>query len=312
MSSQLKAMVDKLLTDVSSAYIPKTMICEMILPTVQVAQYSGLLGKWGTAHLRIENAVKGGRGKYRRVETRSTSTTQFLIEGHGLEGFVSKEDYANVEQPFDAERDESIGLSTVLWLEKEKLLADTLTSTAIMTQNTTLSGSSQFSDYNNSDPISVFNTAQAAIIAGCGAPADTAAMDILTFNKIKYHPAFLDALGYKQARPGGLKEAELAEVLNVKRLLVAQARYESAKEGQTSALLPVWGKDIVLAVCPEKAEQMQVSLGYMMRLSGSSPRKTYKQPNFNPPGSTSVLVEDEYDMLISNALAGYVIKAAIA
>lgn len=310
--TQMKAQVDKLLTDASSAYIPKEFVCEQILPTIQSAQYSGLLGKWGTAHLRIENSVKGGRGKFRRVDTQARSTTQFLIEGHGLEGFVSKEDYRNVEQPFDAERDEIIGLSTMLWLEKEKLLADTLTSTSIITQNTTLSGGSQFSDYNNSDPVGVFSDARAAVLAGCGSMPNLAVLDILVWNKIRFHPAMLDALGYKFDRPGGLKESELASVLGVDKVLIAKARYESAKEGQTSSLQPVWGKHIVFACAPEKAEIMQTSVGYMMRLTGSSPRKVYKEPNFNPPGSTSVLVEDEYDMLISNALAAYVAKNVIA
>lgn len=310
--SQMKAQVDKLLTDVSSAYIPQDYISEMILPTVQCAQYTGLLGKHGTAHLRIENTVKGGRGKYRRVETRQYTTQSFFIEGHGLEGMVTKEDYKNVEAPFDAERDEAIGLSTILWLEKEKALSDTLGDTAIITQNTTLSGTSQFNDYNNSSPIEVFRDARAAVKAGCGAKADTAIMSWDVQETLRFHPALLDSLGYKYDRPGGLTDEELARALLVKRVLVGDAMYESAAEGQTSALLPVWAKNIIFAVCPDKAAIMQISLGYMMRLTGSSPRKTYKEANFNPPGSTKLLVEDEYDMLISNAGAAYLIKNAIA
>lgn len=310
--SQMKAQVDKLLTDVSSGYFPKDFVAESILPTVQSAQYSGLLGKYGTAHLRIENAVKGGRGKYRRVETQVRSTTQFLIEGHGLEGFVSKEDYRNVEQPFDAERDETIGLSTMLWLEKEKLLADTLTDTSIITQNTTLSGTSQFSDYSNSDPIGVLAAARAAVMDGSGSEPNLAVMDWKVWNILRYHPALLDAMGFKYDRPGGLKEAEMASVLGVDKFLLAKARYESAKEGQSSSLAPVWGKHIVFAVAPDKAEIMQTSVGYMVRLTGSTPRKVYKQSNFNPPESSSILVEDEYDMLISNVGAAYLVKNAIA
>lgn len=310
--TQMKAQVDKLLTDASSASIPKDFVCEQILPTIQSAQYSGKLGKWGTNHLRIENAVKGGRGKYRRVDTRAYSTQQFLIEGHGLEGFVSKEDYRNVEQPFDAERDETIGLSTMLWLEKEKLLADTLTDTAIITQNTTLSGGSQFSDYLNSDPIGVAADARAAILSGSGAMPNVAIMDVAVWNKLRFHPAMLDALGFKQARPGGLTMDEMAQALGVDKVLYAKARYESAKEGQSSSLAPVWGKHLVFAVAPEKAEIMQTSVGYMVRLTGSAPRKVYKQDNFNPPGSSSILVEDEYDMLISNVGAAYVVKNVIA
>lgn len=310
--SQLKAQVDKLLTNVSSGYFPKNYISEQILPMIQVAQYTGLLGKYGTAHLRIENSVKGGRGKYRQVETRQYSTTSFNIEGHGLTDIVTDADYRNVEKPFDAEKDTTLALANMLWLEKEKMLADTLSNTAVMTQNVTLAGTDQWSDYANSDPLDDIETGHATILNSTGQTADTAIMSLLVKRKLRYHPQLLDALGFKFDRPGGLKDQELAEVLDVKRILIGDAYYESAKEGQASALAPVWGKHVILAVCPESAQIMQQSLGYMVRLTGTSPRKTYKQAIFNPPGSTEVLVEDEYDMLMSNVLAGYLIKNAIA
>lgn len=310
--SQLRAIVDKLLTGVSSAYVPKGFLCEEILPTIQAKQYSGLLGKYGTSHLRIENSVKGGRGKYRQVETRVYSTTSFLIEGHGLEGFVSKEDYANVEEPFDAERDEVMGLSTVLWLEKEKTLADTLMSTSIITQNTTLSGTSQFNDFANSDPIGVSATARSTILNAVGVMPNLVVMDIQVWNILRFHPQMLDALGYKWARPGGLTEDEMARALGVDTVLFGTARYESAKEGQASSLASVWGKGIFFGVAPSKPEIMQKSIGYLVRPTGSQPRKVYKETNFNPPGSTKILCEDEYDMLISDAACGYLVASAVA
>jgi hypothetical protein len=310
--SQLKAIVDKLLTDVSSAYVPKGFISEMVLPTVQVKQYSGLLGKYGTSHLRIENTVKGGRGKYRQAETRVYSTTSYLVEGHGLEGMVSKEDYANCELPFDAERDEVMGLSTVLWLEKEVAIATALQDTAVITQYTTLSGTSQFNDYANSDVLGVTTTAQNTILDAVGLLPNLCIMDIRTWKILRFHPQLLDALGFKWDRPGGLKEDEMARALGVDTVLFGTARYESAKEGQTSVLASVWGKDIIFAVAPQKAEIMQKSVGYMVRPIGSQPRKIYREANFNPPGSTKLLCEDEWDALISDAKCAYVIKAAVA
>lgn len=310
--SQLRAIVDKLLTNVSSAYVPKGFISEQVLPTIESKQYSGLLGKYGSNHLRIENSVKGGRGKYRQVETRVYSTTQYLIEGHGLEGFVSKEDYANVEAPFDAERDEVMGVSTVLWLEKEKALADALTSASVITQNVSLSGTSQFNDYANSDVLGVTTTAQNTILDATGMFPNLCVMDIKLWKVLRFHPQLLDALGFKWDRPGGLKEDEMAKALGVDQVLFGTARYNSAAEGQTAVLSPVWGKHMVFCVSPDKAAIMQKSIGYLVKPTGGQPRKVYKQANFNPPGSTAVLVEDEYDMLISDAACGYLIQSAIA
>lgn len=310
--SQLKSIQDKLLSGVSSAYIPKGYISEQVLPEIQSAQYSGVLGKYGSDHLRIENALKGGRGKYRRVETIARSTTSYLIEGHGLEGFVSKEDYANVYDPFDAERDEVIGLSTVLWLEKEKTLADALMSTSIVTQNTTLAGGAQFSDYVNSTPVDVVTDAINTVLNNSGVEPNVIIMDKYTFNKLKFHPQLLVALGYRYARPGGLKVDEVAEALGFEKILIGMPRYNSAKEGQTAVLSAVWGKGIFMGVLPPKPQIMQKSFGYLVRPQGSSPRKIYKQTNFNPPGSTAILCEDEYDMLVTDTTCGYLIANAVA
>ncbi len=310
--AQMKAIVDKLLTNASSAYIPEGFISDSVLPTIQSKQNTGKLGKYGTDFLRIENTIRGGRGAYQRVDVIKRTTDSYDIEGHGLEGIVTEDDYDNVELPFDAEKDEVMGLSTMLAVGKEKALADTLTDTAVLTQNTTLAGTDQYSDYLNSDPIDDFNTARETVKAGAGIAPNVAILSWEVFNKLKFHPGLLDALGYKDNRPGGLKGQELADVLEVKKIFIAEAMYESAKEGQTGVLAPIWGKHMVFAVLPEQARKYQVSLGYLVRKMGRPSRRVTKWTVNNPPNSKAILVDDAYDMFISNALAGYLIKDAVA
>jgi hypothetical protein len=313
MSTQMKALIDQLLTNVSSAYVPTGCISDALLPMIKVKQYTGKLGGYGNAHLRIENTIAGGKGKYRIAESIVRNSQLYSIDSHGLEGVVTKRDYANVTEPFDAEKDEVLGLSTILMLSKEKGLADALGSTSIITQNQTLSGTSQFSDYTNSDVISITLAAKKAIRAGCGATANTAIMDYDTAEVLRYHPQLLDVLGFKFSRPGGLVDQELAKALGVSKVFITDAKYNSAKEGQTDVLSNVWGKDLIFAVIPDSAQKMQISLGYNVRLEGGQPRKVYKKGDgINPPESTQIVVEDEYDQLLSNVNAAYLIKDAIA
>lgn len=310
--AQISAIVDKLLTNASSMLVPDGYISESIFPFVAVAQYTGKLAKYSHNHLRIESSVTGGRGKYRRVEPIVRSNTSYSVDGHGLEGLVTKRDYANVELPYDAEKDEVIGLSTHLWNEKEYVLATALSATGTITQNTTLSGTSQFSDYDNSDPLAKFSVARAAVKDGCGKAPDTVWMDYRVKNYLRYHPQLLDLLGFKFNKPGGLGDVELAQALDVKRVLIADADYNSANEGQTDVLAAIWGKHLWFGVCPEKAQVRQVSAGYRIGMVGGSPRKVYKSAVDNPPGSTAIIVEDEYDFLLSNVGAIYLIKDAVA
>ena len=310
--AQIKAQVDKLLTQASSIYVPEGYVSEMILPLVAVKQKTGLLGKYGSNHLRIEHSLAGGRGAYRRVEPILRSTTSYNVESHGLEGLVTEDDYRNVELPYDAEKDEVLGLSTLIWLNKESALADTLTSTSVITQNTTLVGAAQFNNYTTSDPIGVFKAARLAVFDGCGMPPNAATMPWNVANTLAYHTQILDALGYAMNRAGQLSDAELAKAMGVERLYISKAKYNSAAEGQTATLANVWGKHIVFFNAPEKAAPYQVSLGYRVALAGQEQKRVFKFPVNNPPNSTSVLVDDSYDFLISNAGAGYLIKDAIA
>lgn len=310
--SQMTAIIDKLLTNVSSMYVPQGYISEQILPLVTTKQKTGKLAKYGSNHLRIEHSLAGGRGKYRRVEPIVRSNVGYEIESHGLEGLVTEDDYRNVELPYKAEEDEVMGLSTLIWLNKEYALASVLGNTSILTQNTTLVGAAQLNNYTTSDPISVFNAARIAIYNGCGTPPDLAWMDWQTANTLAYHPGILEALGYTQNRAGQLSPAELAKAMGVERLLIGTAKYNSAKEGQTDVLASVWGKDIGFGVCPTKSSTYQTSLGYRVALEGQSQKRVFKYDVNNPPNSTGILCDDSYDFLISNVGAGYLVKNAIA
>lgn len=310
--AQTAAIVDKLLTNESNMLVPEGYISELILPVVKAKQKSGKFGKYGTSHLRIEHSFVAGRSEYRRVEPIVRSSDSYAIESHGLESIVTEDDYDNVELPYDAENDEVMGLTQMIWLTKEQALADTLTSTSVLAQNVTLTGTDQYNDYNNSDPLGDFKTARLAVKEGCGFAPNVAWMSWEVANTLAFSPQMLEALGFTQNRAGQLSDAELAKAMGVQRLYIGGAVKESAKEGQTSDLAPVWGKHVGFGYIPAKAGKYQTSLGYRVVLSSRPQRRVFKYKVNNPPNATGILVDDSYDFLITNANAGYLIKDAIA
>lgn len=310
--SQNKALVDKLLTNVLQGYVPQGFVSEMFLPKLSVVQQSGKIGKRGLAHLRIENDVMIGKGGARRVEVRQYLSDSYFIKPHGLEEILAPEEYKNVELPFDLERDTTMSLSMALYLGKEKALADSVTSTSVITQNTTLSGTSQFNDYTNSDPIGVVVTAKNTIRTATGVVPDTLLADWQVWETLRYHPKILRNLGFADTRAGQLTNQDLAKALGVRRIISADVMYNSAKEGQTEALASVWGKHMVLACAPDSAGIDQKSLGYLVGFAGQNPRKVYKQQVVNPPEANSLIVKDEYDMLLTDVKCAYLVANAIA
>lgn len=310
--SQNKAIVDKLLQNVSNGYFPEGHIADQLFPELIVDQYTGLIGNYGMNHIRIESDLQTGIGEAKRVTPTKRGSTTYNVESHALEGIVSERDYANVENPFDAESDETMGLTTLIVTNKEKILADKLFDTAIITQNVTLAGSDQFNDYVNSDPLARFKTAHNAILDGCGKSANAAVMSKKVFNTLKYHPAILDTLGFKYNQMGTLSEADIMKALDVQYLYIGDAAYNSAKEGQSDTLSQIWGNSILFYVKPQTAAKYQTAFGYQVKMRGSKQRGVYKYNPNNPVNATAIIVKDDYSFELVNTKAAYLIKNAIA
>lgn len=312
MSAQTRAIVDKLLTNVSIMVKPEGYISEEILPMISVKQKSGLFGEYGLDHLRQVEDLAGGRGEARRVDAiKRLKNKNYLVETHALEDVVTQDDYDNVEDPFEAEADTTTGLTSLILTNKERKISSVLNDTAIMTQNLPLSGTDKFSDYANSKPLDVFKDSQNAILDGCGQMPNAAAMSQKVFNTLKYHPDILGRLGFAMNRAGSLSEQEVAKAMGVDQLFIGNVPYNQAKEGQTDALAQIWPDSILFYVRPAAAAKRQVSLGYYVRMTSRKARLVYKYLLNNPVDSYGIIVQDDYSFEVTNAKAGYLITGVL-
>lgn len=312
--SQLRATVDKLLTNVAIGYFPAGFIAHILFADLKVKQKTGKLGKYGKHHLRIVNAVMGGKGLAPQIDTKAYETDSYEIVNHGLHDVVTPDDYDNVEEPFDAEADTTRALELNLMLGEEKGLADALTDTATITQNATLAGTDQFSDKANSDPLGVVGEMKKEVVNGCGMQMDTIVADYLVALELMYHPQIFDRLGFKfQGGTGPLSVDQLANAFQVKRFLIGDTAYVSTNQGQaTQTLSRVWGKHLVGLVAPTTPMIGQVSAGYRISRNRDQRAKVYKSPVNNPPESNMVLVTNNYDYALVQPEAVSLRKNVIA
>ena len=310
--SQMKAIVDKLLTNVSNAYIPTGYISEAALPTLSVKQKTGKIGKYGNNHIRLVNAKMGGRGQARRFEPIIRDSDLYSIESHGLEGMVTEDDFDNVEEPFDAESDETTGLTSTLWTAKEHAFSSVVTDPGTITQNVDIvTATDKFTDYTNSKPLDVFRDAQNAVLDGCGTMPNRAIISQKMLNVLKYHPAILRTLGYSDNRAGTLQLSEIAHAMGVEILHVGDASYNASKLGEADSLTQLWGNHIVFYHAPKTAAKYQQSFGYYMTLKGRGSRRVYKYNVNNPPNAKGIIVQDDYVFALTNAKCAYLIQNAI-
>jgi len=184
--------------------------------------------------------------------------------------------------------------------------------TSVLTKNTTLSGTSQFNDYNNSSPLTVFKNAHQSGITEVGSMLNGCVMPLNVFNTLRYHPEILEKLGFKDARAGLITVEEMKRALDVEFLFVAEGIYNNAKKGQDAVRAPIWNKDIVFYARPSGIAKEQVSLGYKLTKRGDDARQVYKYALNNPPGANGLIVHEAYQFKIVMPEAGFLIKNAIA
>lgn len=307
--AQTKAIVDKLLTNVSNGIFPVGYIADKCLPQIVAKQKSGLIGAYGNNHLRLSDDLIGGRAEARRADPITRSSQTYLIETHALEGVVTADDYANVEQPYDAEADETAGLTHLVLTNKERAFASQLFSTTVFSGRVTTPATKYGATA--SDPLADFKTAQNAIVDSVGMQPNAVIMSQKVFNVLKYNAQLADVLGFKYNQVGALSAMDIANALNVQEVLVANAPYNNAKEGQSDSMTQIWGDSILFYVKPSSAAKYQISLGYQMKLSGSEGREVYKYDLDNPPGSTGIIVQDTYQCKLVNVSAGYLLNSVL-
>jgi len=311
--SQQSAIVDKLLTNVSRGLFNEKsqFIVDSILPVISSAQSSGKIGSYGKENLRITNTIMGGKGGARRINSNTTSSDSFYILPHGLSDIVTKEDKKNYEKPFEALADSTEQLWEMLMLGKEKSLADSLGSTTVMSKNTTLTGTDQWSDYNNSDPLGVAKDAAASIHDNAGRVQNKAVVDWKTCNTLEYHPQILENLGFSRARAGLMKPAELAFAFDVDELLVGSVKYNSADLGQTDTLANVWGDNMIFMYSPKVAKRKDQALGFQI-VPTKDAFGVYKSALSNPPLATEIVHTMDYDIVLTDVNCAYLVYDCLA
>lgn len=304
--------VDKQVTNVLLAYTNDDFIVDKILPTVpNLKEESGKIASLNNEHLRIYDSVRSLYDESdHRMEFKVSNDKSYQIEYHDLESYLPDRLIDQLQEPFDARRDAALSLMQSIMLKRENALAAAMTSTSVLTNNTTLSGTSQFNDYTNSDPAGVIETARTSVQNKIGREANSMVLSRKVFNTLKRHPFFLNLVrGVSVLSPSMMIDL-LKEYFELENVFVGKSIYISTKPGQTETKTQLWGNDVVLFYRPKTASLLTPSFGYNFALAGQNLRASTRR-HTNDMGEL-VRLEYAYQDKILDADAAYLIKSAVA
>ena len=305
MLTQTDVVVDPVLSNVSKAYSNEQYIASMILPKFSVKKQTGKYYIYDKAKFR-QNVTKRAAGAKANEVEYGLSTASFEAEDHALKEKTPWEIIDQADDALNPEMDAAENVTEQLMIDAEISLATTMASTANITQNTTLSGTSQWSDYTNSDPIADVKTAMQTVQKAIGRKPNTMVISKEVFDVIVDHPDIVERIKYTQL--GVATEELLARLFKVEKVIVGEAIYETATEGQTSDTDYIWGKHCWLMYIAPQVRLRTITFG----LTFSYEDRKIKKWDDEDAEARFIRANDNYVQKLVATEACYLIKNAVA
>lgn len=297
----------------------KSPIAEFILPVHYVNKRVGDYLQYGLQNLKREDTHRAPGSGVNKGNYDATLATYGPIEDYGFAVPVTDRDIEEFGQDLAETNATQFSMQKVL-LDRELRLASVMAATGSITQNTTLVGADQWSDYSGtSDPIDDIETAKAVIYAASGLAANTLVMERNVYNKLRNHP---DLIG----RINGLKDAlsleQLKSIFDVENIIVASGIYDTARQGATTSTTTVWGKHAWVGyINPMAASNRNyLTFGHTLSITKNGELGAsgagIEVVKWNDPDPTAktmyVAAQTTYEQKIMSTACMYLIKNAIA
>jgi hypothetical protein len=297
--------VDAVLTSISIAYVNAGFVADLVMPRVKVKKESNLFYKYGREKFRIPETLRAVKTEYKRVDWTVTTDT-YQCHEYGLEEPIDDRERDNADDPLDLDIDTTEYVSDLVMLDREKRVADLLTTAANFTNTDTLAGVEQWSDYTNSDPIDDVEVAKNAINAAIGLDPNVMVMSREVYLKLKHHPQILERIKYSQK--GIISVDLLKAIFEIENIWIAFSLYDTALEGQTPSLSRIWGKHVLLAYITPRPGIKKMSLGYSFN-TRKRQTENYREEKIK---SDVIRVSEVIDEKLVMETAGYLYRSVVA
>lgn len=257
--------IDTPLTNLVIGFEPKDFIVDQIYPMVQVDKQSNKFYKWDKGEFfRIPNTHRAPMTKGNEVVF-NVSSDSYFANNFSIRHKESWEAMTNADKVLKSREKRVRALKNILMLDWEDRVARQITSGSNLGSFTTLSGTAQWSDYDNSDPVSDVEVGKDAVRATTGMDANVMIMGRSVFRKLVHHPDIIERIKYVQK---GLVTADImAALFEIPKILVGKTIKNTGEEGHTDSFTDVWGKHVVIARITDGPEPdgRDPSLGYTFR-----------------------------------------------
>lgn len=251
---------------------PGMYLGNQVLPVVTVTKQSDVYRIWDRDYwFKIPNTLRARATRANRVETAVSSAT-YYANNYALEEPIPFEDLDNADAALEMEQSTARHIMQLMMLDQENRVATLLTTAANVGSGNALTGTAQWSDRANSDPVSDVTTGRLWVQKETGQRINTIINGQEPHDSLLLHPDIIDRVKYTQRADGATLEAALADILGGGvagvRYFVGGAPKQNAAEGlptSASSMTFIWGKNMTLMYVPQTAGRNIPSAAYAFR-----------------------------------------------
>lgn len=317
MSQPTKAQVhiDKVLTNISVGYIQDTneFIADRIFPIVPVNKQSDKYFTYDKEAFARDQAEKRSGAEESAGGGYKVGTGNYYCDQYSFHKDVPPDIEANTDAPLNAFRDATDYVTRAMLIKREKDFVSTFFKTSVWDTDVTLSGTDQWSDFANSDPIDDIVTAiRTAHQASLNKP-NTMVLGPLVYDKLKEHPDIVDRVKYTSR--DNITADMLAAKFDLDRVLVGEAVSATNVEGATTSLSYSWGKHALLVYSAPRPSLLMPSGGYIFNwntFGNNFGARINRFPMQELNNAERVEGDMAYDLKVVSAECGYFIENAVA
>lgn len=299
------------LTAIAVRYRNRRLIADMVLPRVPVATQEFKYFRHTLAEsFTLPDTKVGRRSKPNEVDFTSAEVPGMTAD-YALDDPIPQADLDQQPANMDVRGRATEGLADLIALDREKRVADLVFApgTYPTANRTTLSGTSQWSDYTNSNPINAILTANDGLVM----PANVLVLGHQVWTVVRQHPRVVQAVYGTSQGAGVVTQEQFAALLEIDEVLVGAGRLNTARRGQTATMAAVWGKHASLIHRDGMADTRgnRTTFGFTAqwgeRVAGSIP-----DPHIGMRGGERVRVGESVAEVISANDLGFFFQNAVA
>lgn len=304
------------LTNLAVEYQNREMIADQVMPVVKVPKRSDKYFQLApeTMFSVAKTQLSGNEGMPGRVAYGLDAPGNYSVVDQGLMDFVSLDDQLNADTPLDPMVTSLEVVQGFLGLAREVRVAGKAFNSANYGSNHEALGAPDRWDNPASDPV-------AKILAKMQVPLvepDTMVISRLGWNALRTHPKVIQYVIGRAATKNGTTplipdQEMIAAAFGLKQILVGNAIYNSAVEGQTFAVSRVWGKSCALIrVETQPNARRTQTFGYTFRFGQIEVRSIWSELPGRAGGTYLKVTHADDEKIVGGGYVGYLLETIIS